>query len=128
TVERASHRRPPLLPPPYQADGLIDPGARGAFVDDAYQEAGLARSDVDTGAVILTGVALERANSRAVADLFAAEGGKFVCAAAGHNLEAILAAHGSGAVALSRSCERPALHLDIGGGTTKLALLAEGRI
>ena len=61
--------------------------------------AGLTPDQIPTGAVILTGAALERANARAVADLFAGSGGKFVCASAGHNLESILAAHGSGAVA-----------------------------
>jgi ethanolamine utilization protein EutA len=125
-VERETLHRSPILLTPYRPDGLIDAAAIGAFVDATYREAGLARGEVDTGAVILTGVALERGNSRAVAELFAAEGGKFVCAAAGHNLEAILAAHGSGAVALSRKTPGPALHLDVGGGTTKVALLLDG--
>ncbi|MEI4884327.1 ethanolamine ammonia-lyase reactivating factor EutA, partial [Klebsiella pneumoniae] len=77
------------------------------FVDNAYFEAGLTSEDIDTGAVILTGAALERANAKAVAELFAAHGGKFVCASAGHNMEGILAAHGSGAVALSPSLVVP---------------------
>src|ERR671927_121419 len=104
-VERKVLHRSPILLTPYRPDGLIDVDALEAFVLGSYEEAGLERSDVDTGAVILTGAALERANARAVADLFAEEGGKFVCASAGHNLEGILAAHGSGAVALSRNGE-----------------------
>src|ERR687884_1847808 len=127
-VERKVLHRSPILLTPYRADGLIDIDALEQFVLHSYEEAGLERSDVDTGAVILTGAALERANARAVADLFAEEGGKFVCASAGHNLEGILAAHGSGAVALSHQRGDTVLHVDVGGGTTKLGLLRDGEV
>jgi ethanolamine utilization protein EutA len=83
---------------------------------------------VDTGAIILTGEAVKRTNARAIADLFAAEAGKFVCASAGHNLETVMAAHGSGAVARSRETGRTILNVDVGGGTSKLALVRNGEI
>ncbi|HTD79435.1 MAG TPA: ethanolamine ammonia-lyase reactivating factor EutA, partial [Chloroflexota bacterium] len=119
----------PILLTPYRPDdGLIDVQALERFVEAAYAEAGLTPKDVDTGAVILTGAALERANARAVAELFAGSGGKFVCASAGHNLEGILAAHGSGAVALSHQRGDTLLHIDVGGGTTKLGLLHDGEV
>jgi ethanolamine utilization protein EutA len=127
-VERQVLHRSPILLTPYRADGLIDVAALERFVTRAYADAGLKPDDVDTGAVILTGAALERANARNVAELFASEGGKFVCASAGHNLEAILAAHGSGAAVLSRQCGGPLLHVDIGGGTTKLAIVHNGEV
>ena len=59
------------------------------------------RPEVDTGALILTGVAVRRRNARAIAELFAEEAGKFVAVSAGDGLEATMAAHGSGAVAHS---------------------------
>jgi ethanolamine utilization protein EutA len=127
-VKREVLHRSPILLTPYRADGLIDIHALDRFVHQAYADAGLTHDDVDTGAVILTGAALERANARAVAELFAQEGGKFVCASAGHNLEGILAAHGSGAVALSHARQETVLHVDVGGGTTKLGLLHDGEI
>ena len=126
-VKREVLHRSPILLTPYRPDGLIDVGQLETFVHAAYADAGLERADVDTGAVILTGAALERANARGVADLFAGEGGKFVCASAGHNLEAMLAAHGSGAVALSQARGETLLHVDIGGGTTKLGVLHDWR-
>ena len=58
--------------------------------------------------------------------MFAEEAGKFVCATAGHKLECLLAAHGSGAVQLSKDRSACVLHVDIGGGTTKLALIDSG--
>jgi ethanolamine utilization protein EutA len=127
-VQREVLHRSPILLTPYRSDGLIDVDALEVFVHSAYSQAGLEPGQVDTGAVILTGAALERANARAVAELFAGGGGKFVCASAGHNLEGILAAHGSGAVALSAERGDTLLHVDIGGGTTKLALVHAGEV
>lgn len=128
-VHREVLHRSPILLTPYRPDtGLIDIEALERFFENAYVEANLTPQDVDTGAVILTGAALERANARAVAELFAREGGKFVCASAGHNLEGILAAHGSGAVALSHERRETLLHIDVGGGTTKFGLLRNGEI
>ncbi|HEY8693672.1 MAG TPA: ethanolamine ammonia-lyase reactivating factor EutA, partial [Chloroflexota bacterium] len=90
--------------------------------------AGLKPKEVDSGAIILTGEALKRDNARAIADTIAGESGRFVCATAGHNLEAVLAAHGSGAAALSYQEKQTILNVDMGGGTTKLALIHDGDV
>jgi ethanolamine utilization protein EutA len=127
-VERKILWKSPILLTPFLADGTIDAVALGDFVSDAYREAGIAPGAVDTGAVILTGEAIKRSNARAIADIFAADSGRFVCASAGHHLECVLAAHGSGAVALSRETSRTILNVDIGGGTTKLALVDGGNV
>jgi ethanolamine utilization protein EutA len=120
--------RSPIVLTPYRPDYTIDADALKRFFEEAYRQAGLTREDIDSGAVILTGEALKRSNARQIADLFAAEGGKFVCASAGHNLEAVMAAHGSGAVALSRREKNIVLSVDIGGGTTKFALVRNGHV
>src|SRR5712692_11812521 len=127
-VKREMLHRSPILLTPYRADNTIDADALDAFLQTAYAEAGLTPADVDSGAIILTGEAIKRTNARAVADLFAEHAGKFVCASAGHNLEAILAANGSGALALSRQTERTVLNVDLGGGTSKLALVSGGHV
>ena len=126
-VGRDCLHRSPVRLTPYRPGGAIDAARLAGFVADAYRAAGVDRSDVDSGAVVLTGLALERRNARAIAEALAVDAGGFVCAAAGHHLEALLAAHGSGAVALSET--RPGavvLHADVGGGTTKLARLRDG--
>ncbi|MGZ5048698.1 MAG: ethanolamine ammonia-lyase reactivating factor EutA [Usitatibacter sp.] len=127
-VERRVLWKSPILLTPFLGDGTIDAARLGAFVARCHEDAGLAPADIDTGAVILTGEAMRRINARAIADAFAADSGKFVCASAGHHLECILAAHGSGAVALSREEARPILNVDVGGGTTKLALCVAGEV
>jgi ethanolamine utilization protein EutA len=127
-VKREMLHRSPILLTPYRSDGLIDVGKLERFINDAYAEAALTPDTIDSGAVILTGAALERPNARAVADLFADHAGKFVCASAGHNLEAILAANGAGAVERSRRPPRTVLNVDVGGGTSKLALVHAGHV
>jgi ethanolamine utilization protein EutA len=128
-VKREMLHRSPILLTPYRADNTIDAAALDTFFRQAYADAGLEPADVDSGAIILTGEAIKRTNARAVADLFAEHAGKFVCASAGHNLEAILAANGSGALHLSRaSAESVVLNVDLGGGTSKLALVSKGRV
>ena len=125
-IERAVVWRSPIMLTPFLPDGTIDAAALGRFIEGAYRDAGLKRADVDSGAVILTGEAIKRKNARAIDELFAEEAGKFVCATAGHKLECLLAAHGSGAVQLSKDRKACVLHVDVGGGTTKLALIDKG--
>lgn len=114
---------------PYSSERRIDTDALAKFIERSYAEAGWKPDDVDTGAVITTGEAARKENAAAIVGLFSGEAGKFVCATAGHHLESLLAAHGSGAVALSRSAATPlVLNVDIGGGTTKLAVCRDGRV
>jgi ethanolamine utilization protein EutA len=120
--------RSPILLTPFLPDGRIDAATLGDFIDRSYRDAGFTKDQIDGGAVILTGEAIKRKNARAIDELFAAQAGKFVCASAGHKLEARLAAHGSGAVAVSKQRDICLLHIDVGGGTTKLALIDRGTI
>jgi ethanolamine utilization protein EutA len=127
-VERRILWQSPILLTPYRPDYTIDVDELAGFIGGCYAYAGIEREQVDSGAVILTGEALKRRNARAIAELFSDEAGKFVCASAGHHMECQMAAHGSGAVALSRGHKATLLNVDIGGGTTKFALVENGRI
>jgi len=127
-VDRQVLWRSPIMLTPFLPDGTIDAHRLAHFIEDSYVAAGFSRADIDSGAVILTGEAIKRKNARAIDELFADEAGKFVCATAGHILECRLAAHGSGAVRLSKERQQCVLHVDIGGGTTKLALIDRGTV
>jgi len=119
--------RSPILLTPYSDPDTIDTDGLGAFVAKSYEEAGFTQENVDTGAVICTGEAVRKHNSAAIIHMLAAAGGKFVCASAGPNLEAILGAHGSGAAA--RSLKLTAgMNVDMGGGTTKVAIVQAGKV
>ena len=122
-VARETLFQSPVALTPYQSETRIDEAGLGAFIDRAYQAAGLHPDDIDTGAVILTGEALRRENAQAISVVLAEQGGEFVCAAAGHHMESMLAAYGSGAARVSHDAGKRLLNIDIGGGTTKLAIV-----
>lgn len=117
-----------ILLTPYVDDTRIDVEVLGAFINQQYKKAKIKREEVDTGALILTGVAVRRRNARAIGELFAEEAGKFVAVSAGDGLEATMAAHGSGAVAHSAKTGGVVLNIDIGGGTCKFALCNNGKV
>lgn len=117
-----------ILLTPYSNTDRIDSARLGDFIASQYRAAGVDPGKIDTGAMILTGIAVKRQNARAVGDLFAREAGKMVAVSAGDSLEAIMAAHGSGAVARSLRESSKVLNLDIGGGTSKIAICAEGKV
>ena len=127
-VGRETLFRSPVALTPYQSEERIDDGKLRAIIDQAYKAAALDPKDVDTGVVILTGEALRRENAEAIAGLLAEQGGDFVTATAGHHMEAMLAGYGSGAARVSSDQGKRILNIDIGGGTTKLALLEKGRV
>ena len=113
---------------PYRRDGLIDAESLRRYVASCYEESGIAHDDIDTGVVLLTGEALRRENSRAIASLLSDASGRFVCASAGHHLESRVAAHGAGTVQRARQTGERLLNVDVGGGTAKLALIDGGEI
>jgi ethanolamine utilization protein EutA len=127
-VSRETLYQSPVALTPYQSETRIDEAALGAIIDQSYAGAGLHPDDIDTGAVILTGEALRRENAQAIAAVIAEQGGEFVCATAGHHMESMLAAYGSGAARASHDSGQRILNVDIGGGTTKLALVEGGKV
>ena len=127
-VSRETLFQSPVALTPYKSEELIDEAALAAIVDDAFASAGLHPDDIDAGVVILTGEALRRENAEAIAALLAEQRGEFVCASAGHHMEAMLAAYGSGAARVSSDTGKVVLNVDIGGGTTKLALVERGKV
>jgi ethanolamine utilization protein EutA len=127
-VSRETLYQSPVALTPYQSEERIDDAALGRIIDEAYAGAGLHPDDIDTGAVILTGEALRRENAQGIAGILSEQGGEFVCATAGHHMESLLAAFGSGASRVSHDEDKRILNIDIGGGTTKLALVEKGQV
>ena len=120
--------RSPILLTPYLTATLIDTDRVKKFIERSYREAGFDSADIDTGAAVITGEALKKENSRPILEYFSTESGKFICASAGPMHEALLAAYGSGAVALSQHHRNAVLDVDMGGGTTKISLIRNGEI
>jgi ethanolamine utilization protein EutA len=127
-VSRETLFQSPVALTPYQSEERIDDEKLGAIIDDAYNAAGLHPDKIDTGVVILTGEALRRENAQGIAKILSEQGGEFVTATAGHHMESMLAAYGSGAARVSSDQAKRILNIDIGGGTTKLGLVENGKV
>ncbi len=126
--ERKIRYRSPVHFTPLLGEERVDAPALRAIVDAEYRRAGLRRDQVDTGAIIITGETSRKENAAAVLAELSGYAGDFVVATAGPELESMLAAKGSGAVEESARTGKRILHMDIGGGTSNLALIEDGRI
>ncbi len=127
TDRQVIYRSPVHFTPLLQGE-LVDGKGIRSIVAEEYRRAGIEREAVDTGAIIITGETSRKENAAAVLESLSSFAGDFVVATAGPDLESVLAAKGAGAAAYSEKTGKRVLHMDIGGGTSNLALIEDGRI
>ena len=107
---------------------LVDGEAIARWVTEQYAAAGIPKVRVDTGAVIITGETSRKENAKEVLAHLAGFAGDFVVATAGPDLESVLSAKGAGATDYSAKTGKTVLHMDIGGGTSNLSFIENGKI
>ncbi len=118
----------PVIFTPLLAGDRVDGEKIARWVTEQYSAAGIGKNQVDTGAVIITGETSRKENAKEVLHHLAGFAGDFVVATAGPDLESTLSAKGAGAVDYSEKTGRTVLHMDIGGGTSNLSFIDNGRI
>ncbi|MDR1212276.1 MAG: ethanolamine ammonia-lyase reactivating factor EutA, partial [Spirochaetaceae bacterium] len=116
----------PIHETPLESPEIIDARTLSSLINADFAEAGFAGGGVDTGAVIITGESARKENARSVLEQVSGLAGDFVVSTAGPDLEAIIAGQGSGAAAWSHKNNSRAVNLDIGGGTTNIAVFENG--
>ena len=104
----------------------VDGSAIRRIVEQEYATAGIQAQDIDTGAVIITGEAAKKENAAEIIHALAEVAGDFVVATAGPDLESIIAGKGSGAEELSKKLHARIVNVDIGGGTSNIAVFDRG--
>jgi ethanolamine utilization protein EutA len=104
----------------------VDGAALRKLVALEYEAAGVRAADIDTGAVIITGEAAKKDNASDIIHALAEYAGDFVVATAGPDLESVIAGKGSGAEALSKKMHARIANIDIGGGTSNIAIFDRG--
>jgi len=102
----------------------IDFKALSKILHEDFQEANIKKEEIDTGAVIVTGETAKKKNAEKIVSLLAVEAGKFVAATAGPNFESVIAAMGSGAVSKAKELQKTIMNIDIGGGTSNIAVIS----
>ncbi|NLU24913.1 MAG: ethanolamine ammonia-lyase reactivating factor EutA [Clostridiales bacterium] len=111
---------------PLKTASLIDGAAVRAIVDKEYAKAQIQPTEVQTGAVIITGESARKENAAEVLRQLSEFAGEFVVSTAGPDLESVIAGKGSGAWQYSMRNECLTVNLDVGGGTTNLAAFEDG--
>ncbi|MBK9145299.1 MAG: ethanolamine ammonia-lyase reactivating factor EutA [Candidatus Melainabacteria bacterium] len=125
-AEREIIYESPVYLTPLSPGGLIDAEAVCAILESEYEKAGIDPASVQCGAAIITGGSARLPNAREVIERLAHLAGDFVAASAGPHMESLLAARGSGAATSSRLERTTVCNIDIGGGTTNIAVYREG--
>ncbi|AKA68749.1 MULTISPECIES: ethanolamine ammonia-lyase reactivating factor EutA [Clostridium] len=98
------------------------------IVKSEYEKAGVSKDDVRTGAVIITGETARKNNANYVIQKLSGFAGDFVVATAGPDLESIISGKGAGADRISKEENTVVVNLDIGGGTTNIAVFNRGEL
>ncbi len=98
------------------------------IIEDEYKKVGFSPEDISTGAVIITGETARKENASLVLESLSGLAGEFVVATAGPDLEAIIAGKGAGTESFSKEEGCVAVNLDIGGGTTNIAVFKNGEV
>ncbi|HUW41881.1 MAG TPA: ethanolamine ammonia-lyase reactivating factor EutA [Rectinemataceae bacterium] len=106
----------------------IDAARLADFLRAEYAAAGIEPSQVESGAVIITGETARTGNADAVLAAIADLAGDFVVTVAGPNVEGMIAGRGSGAAAHSRRHFSTVVNLDIGGGSANAAAFRSGEL
>lgn len=96
------------------------------FIRGQYQAAGVLPSQVETGAVIITGETAKKKNADEILKAAAGLAGDFVVTVAGPNVESLIAGRGSGAAEYARQHFTTVTNVDIGGGSANSAVFKQG--
>ena len=118
----------PVYRTPLLDRSLIDGAALKKILEKEYEAAGVSQDQVETGAAIITGESARKENASMVLDELSVFAGDFVVSTAGPDLESVIAGQGSGAWKYSEDNGVVVVNLDIGGGTTNVALFDGGVI
>ena len=98
------------------------------IVEKEYMKANIKKEDIDTGAVIITGETARKENAGYVLESLSGFAGDFVVATAGADLESIISGKGAGANIYSKENRTGVVNIDIGGGTSNLAVFVDGDV
>ncbi len=115
-----------LYETPLITENTIDENAIKNIIVKEYDKASFRPEDISTGAVIITGETARKENAQKVLNAISGLAGDFVVATAGSEIEGIIAGKGSGTAELSKKNSKIIANLDIGGGTTNIAVFHSG--
>ena len=106
----------------------IDADKLNEIVRGEYRNAGVDPSQVETGAVIITGETAKKKNADEILRALSGLAGEFVVSVAGPNVESLIAGKGAGAADYSQKNYATVTNVDIGGGSANSATFQSGNL
>ena len=117
----------PIVFTPLIDTQTIDADRLNEIVRREYAAAGVDPSQVETGAVIITGETAKKKNADEILRALSGLAGEFVVSVAGPNVESLIAGKGAGAAEYSQKNYATVTNVDIGGGSANSATFRSGK-
>ena len=127
-TEKSVVYRSPVVFTPLADSQTIDVPRLMDIIHREYHTAGINPSEVETGAVIITGETAKKRNADEILQALGGMAGEFVVTVAGPNLESMIAGRGSGSAQYSQKHFCKVTNVDIGGGSANSAIFNTGRL
>jgi ethanolamine utilization protein EutA len=118
----------PIVFTPLTDFETIDADQLNKIVRREYAAAGVDPSQVETGAVIITGETAKKKNADEILRALSGLAGEFVVSVAGPNVESLIAGKGAGAAQYSQTNYATVTNVDIGGGSANSATFRTGNL
>ena len=118
----------PIVFTPLIDSETIDADKLNELVRSEYSSAGVEPSQVETGAVIITGETAKKKNADEILRALSGLAGEFVVSVAGPNVESLIAGKGAGAAQYSQTNFATVTNVDIGGGSANSATFRSGNL
>ncbi|MCC6499935.1 MAG: ethanolamine ammonia-lyase reactivating factor EutA [Anaerolineales bacterium] len=118
----------PIVFTPLIDSETIDADRLNQLVRSEYSSAGVDPSQVETGAVIITGETAKKKNADEILRALSGLAGEFVVSVAGPNVESLIAGKGAGAAQYSQTNFATVTNVDIGGGSANSATFRSGEL
>jgi len=127
TDRKVIYQSPIVFTPLLDSD-TIDADKLNQLVRSEYSSAGVEPSQVETGAVIITGETAKKKNADEILRALSGLAGEFVVSVAGPNVESLIAGKGAGAAQYSQTNFATVTNVDIGGGSANSATFRSGNL
>ena len=127
TDRKVVYQSPIVFTPLIDAE-TIDAIRLNEIVRGEYASAGIDPSQVETGAVIITGETAKKKNADEILRALSGLAGEFVVSVAGPNVESLIAGKGAGAAQYSQTNYAMVTNVDIGGGSANSATFQSGNL
>jgi ethanolamine utilization protein EutA len=118
----------PIVFTPLIDSETIDADKLNQIVRSEYVNAGVDPSQVETGAVIITGETAKKRNADEILRALSGLAGEFVVSVAGPNVESLIAGKGAGAAQYSQTNYAIVTNVDVGGGSANSATFQSGNL